>query len=54
MQIIRLPPRDVSYQYITQIRNIYSMKYLDHVVGVDHTDHPSEVCKILVWLHALP
>ena len=48
MQTIRLPTGNMSeiiqIIQIIQIRNLSALKDLDLEVGIDHTDHLSEVC----------
>ena len=54
MQIARLPP--VNTSYILQIRNLcicYVWKDLDQV-GIDHTDHMSDVCMQSTRYHSDP
>ena len=41
VQIIRLPPGNMSY--IIGIRNLSTLKNLDRELGIDHTDHLTDV-----------
>ena len=51
MQVLRLSPGNMGYIIqiiqIIQIRNLSALKYLDHQVGIDHTDHLSDVWMLL-------
>ena len=45
--MIRPPPSNLSY--IIQIRNLYGLRDLDREVGIDHTDHLSEMYNLKRW-----